>query len=371
MESSTKSLPDRPRRCLADLCVVIPARNEERLVGRCVSSVLEAGVPPEHVFVIDDCSSDRTAEVLRGLPGVNVCRNSVRLGKARSLRRVIEQHDVADRFAFMALLDADSRIAPDYFDVVLRCFDEDPGAVLVCGSPRGERHNYLTAFRTLDYALSLFMYRRGQDSLGVITVAPGCASTYRSSILGALDWDGGTLVEDMDVTIQIHRKRLGRVRYAAGAVAFTQDPRHVREYLGQMTRWYSGTWQVMRLHRLPFGRQRIDLEFALLAGEGLLYSVLVCALPVLAWLWPAAALTAVLLDQAAVALAAIVCGVYHRRPDVILWCPTFPLLRVLGSAIWLRTFWREIVRKQTLDTWFSVGRYDSDDRSSATTHGSA
>jgi len=30
--------------------------------------------------------------------------------------------------------------------------------------------------------------------------------------------DGGTLVEDMDLTVQIHRKRLGRIRYAVDAV---------------------------------------------------------------------------------------------------------------------------------------------------------
>ena len=275
---------------LADLSVVVPARNEEKLLGRCLTSVIAAGVRPEHIFVIDDGSSDRTGDVIRGFPGVNVITNPVRLGKAHSLRHAVDLHHLADRFAFISLLDADSHVAANYFDVVLSSFEQDPEAVLVCGSPRGTAHNFLTAFRTLDYALALFLYRQGQDSLGVITVAPGCASTYRSSIFWALDWDGGTLVEDMDLTVQIHRRRLGRIRYARDAVAFTQDPRRIREYLGQLTRWYSGTWQVMRLHRLPLGGQRIDAEFAFLAGEGLVYSLLVVSLPLLAVLWPGATL---------------------------------------------------------------------------------
>ena len=53
----------------------------------------------------------------------------------------------------------------------------------------------------------------------------------------------------------------------------------------------------MRLHRLPLGRQRLDAEFALLIGEGLFYSLMVLALPVLAWLWPTATLRWLLLDQ--------------------------------------------------------------------------
>jgi cellulose synthase/poly-beta-1,6-N-acetylglucosamine synthase-like glycosyltransferase len=164
----------------------------------------------------------------------------------------------------------------------------------------------------------------------------------------------------MDLTIQIHRKRLGRVRYVSSAVVHTQDPRRIRDYVGQLTRWYSGTWQVMRLHRLPLGRQRIDAEFLLLVGEGLIYSMLVLALPLLAWLWPHATLRWLLLDQSVFALAAAICAVHLRRIDVIVWCPVFVMLRLVGCVIWLRTFWLEIVRRRTLRTWFSVGRYDTD-----------
>jgi cellulose synthase/poly-beta-1,6-N-acetylglucosamine synthase-like glycosyltransferase len=316
--------------------------------------------PPEHIFAIDDDSSDRTGDVMDAFPGLNVIRNSSQLGKAHSLRRAIELHRLTERFAFISLLDADSHVASNYFDIVVGSFAHDPGAVLVCGSPRGTPHNYLTAFRTLEYAMALFVYRQGQDSLGVITVAPGCASTYRSWIIPALNWDGGTLVEDMDLTVQIHRKCLGRVRFAADAIAFTQDPRRLTDYLGQLRRWYSGAWQVMWLHRLPFGRQRIDTEFAILAGEGLIYSLFVVLLPVLALLRPEVALRWVVLDQAVLAAAAALCAVHLRRPDVLLWYPTFAILRVLGSAIWLHTFWREVVRRRTLRTWFSVGRYDND-----------
>ena len=343
----------------SDLCVIIPARNEEALIARCISSVLAAGIQPAHIYAIDDASEDRTGDVLRSFQGINVLHNPERMGKAQGLRRAIEHYDLAAHYAFMALLDADSHVAPEYFDAVLRAFDNDSTVALVCGSPRGQAHNYLTAFRTLEYAMALVLYRQGQDRLGVITVAPGCASTYRTSILDSLDWNGGTLVEDMDLTIQVHRRRLGRIRHASEAVVYTQDPRRIQEYVGQLTRWYSGTWQVMRLHRFPLGRQRVDAEFALLAGEGLVYSGLVLALPVLAWMWPGAVLRWVALDQAVVAVSALLCAWRLRRPDVLVWFPTFLLLRYIGCLVWLRTFWLEVVRRRTLRTWFSVPRYDS------------
>lgn len=340
------------------LCVVIPARNEELLVGRCIESVLAAGVPANQVYVVNDCSTDSTGAVLAAIDGINVLTNEQRLGKSVGICSLITHFKLHERFAYLSLLDADSCVAPAYFDEVLSTFQKDPESVVVCGAPRSERHNWLTAFRALEYMLSARMYRPGQDALGMITVAPGCAATYRTSILQRLEWNGGTLVEDMDLTVQVHRKALGRIGFAKDAIAYTQDPRRLRDYVGQITRWHSGTWQVMKRHRLPFGGQRVDAEFALLVGEGLLYSSLIMLLPLLVIVWPAAVLRWALMDQALVLGGSLYCAIAMRRPDVIMWAPTFTVLRVLSSAIFLKTFWQEAVRQRSLGAWFSVQRYD-------------
>jgi hypothetical protein len=113
------------------------------------------------------------------------------------------------------------------------------------------------------------------------------------------------------------------------------------------------------VHRVPFGGQRIDLEFALLSLEGLLYSLLILAGPACAFVWPAAVLSWFLFDQLVMLLAAASCAVALRRADVLIWFPTFSLFRFINALVLLRTFWREVVSGQTLQTWFSVGRYDA------------
>jgi cellulose synthase/poly-beta-1,6-N-acetylglucosamine synthase-like glycosyltransferase len=343
---------------LDGVCVVIPAFNEEQLVSRCVASVLAAGLEPRQVFVIDDCSTDRTREVLAAFEGIQVIENPERLGKVRGLQRALDLYQLPERFAFIALLDADSHVDEMYFDTIVRAFNADPDAALVCGAPRSERRNWLTAFRALDYDVGSWLYKDAQDALSVIAVAPGCASVYRSSIVRSLDWSGGTLVEDMDLTIQIHRRGLGRVRYASRAISHTQDPQRLRDYVGQITRWYSGTWQVMRLRRLPRGGQRVDLEFGLLVGESLAFSLLVMLLPLLAWLWPQAVLRCLVIDQLVAASLAIVTAVRLRRLDVVLWSPTFLVIRAINCVVWVRTFWTEVVRGQSLEVWFTPQRYE-------------
>jgi glycosyltransferase involved in cell wall biosynthesis len=84
------------------VCVVIPAFNEETLVSRCVASVLRAGLAASQVFVIDDCSTDCTREVLADFDGINVIANPERLGKVRGLQRAIDICQLPERFEFMS-----------------------------------------------------------------------------------------------------------------------------------------------------------------------------------------------------------------------------------------------------------------------------
>jgi poly-beta-1,6-N-acetyl-D-glucosamine synthase len=342
---------------LSRVCVVIPAFNEEVLVGRCIQSVLNAGLAPSQIYVVDDHSRDNTAARVREFEGVNLLSHERNYGKLRGLQHAIGSYDLLGRYEFLSLLDADSHIAPGYFAAVLDRFGEVPDAVLVSGAPHSEKCNWITAYRALEYTMTLKVYRKGQDNLGVITVAPGCASTYRTSIFAKLDWDNKTLVEDMDVTVQIHRKQLGRVVYTDRAVAYTQDPRTLREYKGQLMRWYSGTWQVMKLHRIPFGFKRLDAEFALLMGEGLLYAVLATMLPVFLWMFPGLTIKALLLDQLLWAGVAVFCAVQLRRADVLAAIPLYIVMRSINCYVLLRTFWAEVICSRQTETWFSVSRY--------------
>jgi cellulose synthase/poly-beta-1,6-N-acetylglucosamine synthase-like glycosyltransferase len=354
-----------------DICVVIPAHNEELLVERCVRSVLAAGIPAQHVYVVDDGSKDATATVVSGIAGINLLTNDTARGKLGALQTAISHFELTTRYRYLALLDADSHVDPAYFSEVLARFAGNPETVLVCGAPCSERHNWLTAYRALEYAVTLSVFRSGQSALGVITVAPGCASTYATRILPDLEWDTQTLVEDMDLTMQIHRKRLGAMTFTPHALAHTQDPQTIRQYIGQLTRWYSGTWQVMLLRRLPFGGQRIDAEFAVLTGEGLIYSLLFLALPVLGWLNPSAVLAFLSIDQAMWLALAVGFSIRQRRADVLCAFPLFLFVRCLNCIVLLRTFWLEVIRRKTRREWFSVTRYRStaDAAVMETTHG--
>ena len=251
------------------LVCIIPCFNEGLVLGDTLTSVLRTGLRPENVLVVDDCSTDATASIAERF-GVGLLRHQHNQGKSKSIRRAIDHVRAGGACAYLSVLDGDTLVDPDYFRSVVRTFEADPDVVLVCGQPRSRRYNWLTAYRAVEYALSHAIYKQAQHKMGVITVAPGCASTYRMTILPHLEWNPHILTEDADTTVQVYRKGLGRVVYDGNAIVHTQDPNTIHALKGQLRRWYTGLWQVVVCHRVPFGRQRLDAEFGLLAGEALL-----------------------------------------------------------------------------------------------------
>jgi poly-beta-1,6-N-acetyl-D-glucosamine synthase len=334
---------------------MLPAKDEAVGIGRTLRSILQAGLLPADVYVIDDGSSDGTGNIARGF-GVNVARNEKNIGKAHSLARLASTFELIRSYDFVCLMDADTQVSADYFQSVKKSFGE-PGVAVVCGRAKSTPHNWLTAYRCLAYWISHAIYKDGQSNMGVITVTPGCAAAFRSDAFAQLDWSNDTIVEDMDCTIQVHRKKLGRIVYQKHAVVSTQDPRTIRDYVKQMYRWHTGAWQVGKKYGMLTGLSKIDLEYKLLMGEGVIFATLFLLMPVWLLLYPRLAFYGVGMDMIVLTFLSIICAVCDRRGDVFFFSPMYPLLRFVDCSVFLYSFWKVVVQKKQVRGWFAVKRY--------------
>jgi len=334
---------------------MLPAKDEAVGIGRTLRSILQAGLLPADVYVIDDGSSDGTGNIARGF-GVNVARNEKNIGKAHSLARLASTSDLVQRYDFVCLMDADTQVSTDYFQSVKRSFAE-AGVAVVCGRAKSHPHNWLTAYRCLAYWISHAIYKDGQSNMGVITVTPGCAAAFRSDAFAQLDWSNDTIVEDMDCTIQVHRKKLGKIVYQKRAVVSTQDPRTLRDYIKQMYRWHTGAWQVGRKYGMLTGLSKIDLEYKLLMGEGVVFATLFLLMPLWLLIYPRLAFYGVGMDMIVLVFLSMICGVCDRRVDVFIYSPMYPLLRFVDCSVFLYSFWKVVVQKKQVRGWFAVKRY--------------
>jgi poly-beta-1,6-N-acetyl-D-glucosamine synthase len=339
--------------------------NEERVIGSTIRSILAAGMPAKDIFVINDGSKDRTGEIAEGL-GVNVFTNPKNIGKAHSVGRLTKELRIfpggkrlCEAYDIICMMDADTLVDRKYFQWVNYAFLQNPEAVAVCGTAKSRKHNWITSYRFLMYAISHFVYKDGQSSMGLVTVIPGCAASYRASTFERLEWSSDTIVEDMDVTIQVHRKSLGKIIYEPKAVVHTQDPSNLRDYMKQAYRWHCGAWQVGKKYAMFKGLRLIDLEWKLLMFEGLIFGLLLLISPI--WmtfhLKPEVAGWAFAIDAGILSGLSLICAVWNRRPDVFYYSPIYQVLRFIDCGVFLYSFWVTVVRGQHVRGWNKVARY--------------
>lgn len=107
-------------------CVVIPAYNESRTIREIVVSTLRYA---HHVIVVDDGSTDNTAELLKDLP-ITVIKNNTNLGKAASLLKGMDAALTAGLLPVITL-DADGQHKPDDIERFLECASLHPDKIII------------------------------------------------------------------------------------------------------------------------------------------------------------------------------------------------------------------------------------------------
>jgi biofilm PGA synthesis N-glycosyltransferase PgaC len=286
---------------VSDVAVLIPAHNEAAVLGESLNAIMKL-VPAANIHVVSDGSTDDTPAIARRA-GAHVHETERNVGKAGALREAIERFELIESYPVVLLLDADTRVQPDYFTAALPLFDT-PGVVAVAGCVQTarDRHldfigNILVGHRERIYTIGQRLLKFGQTYLrtNATHIVPGFASMYRTEVLPYIDLNPpGLVIEDFNMTFEVYQKSLGKVAFSLSAVAVTQDPDKFHDYVKQTRRWAVGLWQTVRRHP------------------------------------PRANLFTVLLpDYAMTCLVAVL----DRRPRLLFFGLFFPILRVVDAAI--------------------------------------
>ena len=114
---------------LNDISVVIPAYNSERFVADAIESALGQSHPPAEVIVIDDGSTDGTAEVVRSFSDRVHYHYQENGGIGRARNKGVE----LARCTFLSFVDSDDCWTENKLSLQLQEFNRDPELDMVFG----------------------------------------------------------------------------------------------------------------------------------------------------------------------------------------------------------------------------------------------
>lgn len=242
-----KSRPPMATHSGRPLSVIIPAFNEEKVIAKTIRSMLAADYDgPVEVLVVDDGSSDGTAEVVEAIQDdrVRLIRQA-NAGKARALQNGVAQA----AGGILVFADADTQFDREALGQLAAAL-EDGKVGAVSGQARvGNLRTFVGRCQDLEYVCNFNLDRRAYAAWNCITVVPGAISAIRREALEAAGgFSRDTLAEDTDLTLAIHRAGY-RVEYAPGAIARTEAPETLGQLARQRFRWAFGTLQCVWKHR--------------------------------------------------------------------------------------------------------------------------
>jgi glycosyltransferase involved in cell wall biosynthesis len=267
--------------------VLIPAHNEEAVLGLTLESLARQTRRPDRVIVVADNSTDRTVDVAaaHGVEVVETVGNTEKKAGAlnQQLSRLLPQagpHDV------VLVMDADSTLAPEFLEVALGLMESDAGLIAVGGLFYGENGGALVGqFQRNEYTRYQRLVARRRGRVFVLT---GTASVIRAYALRAVAdargpllpgpagrvYDTLALTEDNELTLAL--KTLGaKMTCPSQCRVTTEIMTSWRDLWRQRLRWQRGALENIAAYGLTratvrYWGQQLGLAYGVVAFQSYL-----------------------------------------------------------------------------------------------------
>ena len=253
-----------PEELLPAFSIVVPVKNEERVIDRLLDSLSTLKYPQnkKEIIIVEDGSTDKTNDICMNYAkehaNVKILHKPLSNGKPSALNFGLAQA----KGEIVAIFDADNVPANDALSAVVEYF-EDPKVAAVQGRTASinPKENMLTQFISYEEAVWCEAYLRGKDVLNLFVHLKGSCQFIRREVLEQLQgFDEGVLSEDMEISARLIENDY-KIRYASDVVAFQESPSNLKTLFKQRTRWFRGTMEVaFKYGRLMTKLNRINFD---------------------------------------------------------------------------------------------------------------
>lgn len=229
------------------ISLVIPAYNEENFIGKCIDSVIALHDDRIlEIIVVDNASTDRTAEVAGQRQGVKVVRED-RKGTNMARQRGLQEAS-GD---FVAYIDSDTVMPEGWVDKAGEIFSKDSRIVSLSGPYRyydGPKIQNLI-IELLWYMFAPVMYR-----LAGYMVLGGNFIAKKSALMamGGLDTSIKFYGDDTDIARRLHKQ--GKVVFRMDFFIYSSSRRFSKEGAIKITLLYAINFLWGVIFRRPLTR---------------------------------------------------------------------------------------------------------------------
>jgi cellulose synthase/poly-beta-1,6-N-acetylglucosamine synthase-like glycosyltransferase len=250
--------------------ILIPAHNEEKVIGATIESMLKLDYPKKklRIIVINDGSTDTTKKIIERYAKrdsrvelFNISRGKGGKGKSRALNLGVKRV----KSEIIAVYDADNTPEKNslHYLVAQLLLNKELGGVIGKFRTVNKNHNLLTKFINVETLSFQSMLQAGRWQMHGIATLPGTNFVMWTSLIRQLDgWDEEALTEDSELSIRIYEAGY-KIKYIPYAITYEQEPQEWKVWIKQRMRWVRGNNYVVSkfLKHIPnFKNKRLAFD---------------------------------------------------------------------------------------------------------------
>jgi cellulose synthase/poly-beta-1,6-N-acetylglucosamine synthase-like glycosyltransferase len=272
-QSSNQSLPR--------ISLIVPTKNEETVIRRCLDGILAMDYPKDkmQVIIVDGNSSDNTCGVFAEFSEkysnlFNVITEVESKGKPSALNLALPKITGE----LVGTFDADSLPERDALKKVASYFDDNKiMAVQGRTTSINEKRNALTRVIAMEEKAWFQMLLAGREKLQLFVPLMGSCQFVRKSILDEMcGWDENSLTEDVEFALRLVEKG-HLIKYAPDVCSGQETPDNLGGLIKQRVRWYRGYMETaIKYGRLldKINRRTVDAEISMAGPFMMIVSLL-------------------------------------------------------------------------------------------------
>ncbi|RLI99361.1 MAG: hypothetical protein DRP06_03630 [Candidatus Aenigmatarchaeota archaeon] len=342
-----------------EVSVIISSHGQKDIIEDSVRSIFRQNYPVKNVY-ISDSNIDNTEkvvkqleDVMRGLkrefPDIHYWSKEGITSKAEKINALVRDPEV-ELGDYVYLVDSGLKLYPRAIEKLVEGFTEDNLAAVTSYGFVTPSGNYFSKYfhygkewvnRLGKFRKTAQSYRRG------VFVVCGASFMIKLNVLKKIKISIGTKTEDTAYTWQLQEEGY-KIGFAPEAIVSSEDMLTLKTQLKQSYRWYTGTAQVIFLHRRIFGAKSKAKSLAYLSVlpslmESAMYAIAILLLPVMLYLAPIYAIYFLIGDTILSFISPLIAPLLSGEPEQIPW-EFFHTLRhyhqitaykILASALFL------------------------------------
>lgn len=223
--------------------IMIPAHNEATVIDKTIENVLKIDYPHYEIIVIDDRSTDNTAEIITELSKkyeqveVLIRPQDAFPGKSAVLNDAL----VLAKGEAILVFDADARINPDFLTKLVPALEpEDVGAVQARKVIINRDYNFLTRCQDNEMAIDTH-FQVGRDAVkGAVELRGNGELIKRIALNDIGGWNNYTITDDLDMSTRLHIKGWD-VRFCPDVCVYEEGVLNYVPLVKQRRRWIEGS----------------------------------------------------------------------------------------------------------------------------------